>query len=112
MQSRRRKEPSVLSHSTMNFKQMAVTLALCVTSFFAGTLISMHSTVSNLHACTDGGLSVKDVEAMVSKRLQEGGFQNNDKECWRIAKRLDSLTLVLFLFVMVNGKNSTQADAR
>lgn len=112
MQSRRRKEPSVLSHSTMNFKQMAVTLALCVTSFFAGTLISMHSTVSNLHACTDGGLSAKDVEAMVSKRLQEGGFQNNDKECWRIAKRLDSLTLVLFLFVMVNGKNSTQADAR
>ena len=74
MQSRRRKEPPEMSNRTMNFKQMAITLALCVSSFFAGTLISMHSTVSNLHACTDGGLSTKDVEAMVSKRLQEGGF--------------------------------------
>jgi len=55
----------------------AVTVGLCIISFFAGTLISMHHAVSNLEACTSRGSGALgggegDIEASVNRRVHEG----------------------------------------
>jgi hypothetical protein len=79
MSSSRRNKAVPGSGSGIDPTHAAVTLGLCIISFFAGTLTSMHYAISNLQDCTSRGSGALDggngdVEAIVNQRVHEGKF--------------------------------------